>query len=188
MAGASVTGYNLKHLQVAAKSETPTYKDINYAQQWEWPITQDSEILKADGASVVTAQSAPEGGGSMQFASIDLTTWAVITGASLSESGTAGTRITRLEVPSDYSPPALIIVGWIPNVDGNSTSSGIRGTLPNGKLTFPSGTFGQESWTEPTADQTFVGDDNDVMLILEELATAPTFTSGVIPTNLEPPA
>lgn len=188
MAGAQVTGYNLNHVQVAAKVESPTYKDVNYARDWEWPISQDSEILRADGAAVVTAQGAPEGGGSLSFASIDLTVMAVMTGGDLSETGTAGTRITRMEIPSDYSPPALIIVGWIPNVDGNSTSAGLRVTLPNAKLTMPSGTFGQESWSELSADQTFVGDENDVMLIFEELATAPTFTSGVIPTNLEPPA
>jgi len=188
MAGAPVTGYNLNHLQVAAKSGSPTYKDINYAQTIEFPITQDSETLRADGAAVVTAQSAPEGGGSIQFASIDLATMAVMTGGTTSESGTAGTRITRLEIPSDYSPPAVIVVAWIPNVDGNSTSAGLRVTIPNGKLTMPSGTFGQESWSEMSSDLSFVGDDNDVMLIWEELATAPTFTSGVIPTNLTPPA
>lgn len=188
MAGAPVTGYNLNHFQVAAKSETPTYVDVNYATSWEFPISQDSEILRADGKAAVTAQGAPEGGGSLSFASINLATMAVMTGGDLSESGTAGTRITRMEIPSDYNPPALIGVGWVPNVDGNSTSAGLRITVPNMKLTMPSGTLGQESWSELSADQTFVGDENDVMLIFEELATAPTFTSGVIPTNLEPPA
>jgi hypothetical protein len=188
MAGAPVTGYNLRHLQVAAKSETPTYKDINYATTFEFPISQDSETLRADGSAAVTAQGAPEGGGSIGFASIDLATMAVMTGGSTSETGTAGTRITRLEVESTYSPPAVIVVGWIPNVDGNSTSAGLRVTVPNAKLTMPSGTFGQESWSEMSSDLSFVGDENEVMLIWEELATAPTFTSGVIPTNLEPPS
>ena len=149
MAGAAVTGYNLRHLQVAPKTETPTYKDINYATTFEFPISQDSETLRADGSAAVTAQGAPEGGGSIGFASIDLATMAVMTGGSTSETGTAGTRITRLEVESTYSPPA---------------------------------------WSEMSSDLSFVGDENEVMLIWEELATAPTFTSGVIPTNLEPPA
>jgi len=188
MAGAAVTGYNLNHFQVAPKSGSPVFKDVNYATEWEFPISQDSEILRADGKAAVTAQGAPEGGGSIGFASIDLATMAVMTGGELSESGTAGTRITRMEVPANFNPPALIGVGWIPNVDGNSTSAGLRVTLPNMKLTFPSGSFGQESWSEMSADQTFVGDANDVMLIFEEMATAPVFTSGVIPTNLAPPS
>lgn len=187
MAGAAVTGYNLTHLQVAAKVETPTYKDVKYATTFEFPISQDSEILRADGSAAVTAQGAPEGGGSIGFASIDLATMAVMTGGTTSESGSAGTRITRLEVGANYSPPAVVLVGWIPNVDGNSTSAGLRVTLPNAKLTMPSGTFGQESWSEMSADLTYVGDANNVMLIWEELATAPTFTSGVIPTNLTAP-
>src|SRR5690606_21905837 len=119
MAGAPVTGYNVNHFQVAAKGETPTYKDVPSVISWEFPISQDSEILRPDGKAAVTAQGAPEGGGSLSFASIDLAMMAVMTGGDLSESGTAGTRITRMEVPSDYNPPALIGVGWVPNVDGN---------------------------------------------------------------------
>ncbi len=188
MAGAPVTTYNLNHLQVAPKGASPVYKDVNYATEWEWPIEQDTETLRADGKVAVTAAGAPEGGGSIGFASIDLATWAVMTGGTTSESGTAGTRITRLSVLGNYNPPSLIIVGWIPNVDGNSTSAGLRVTLPSVKLTMPSGTFGQETWSEMSADQAFVADENNVMLIMEELATAPTFTAGVIPTNLTAPA
>jgi hypothetical protein len=184
----AATGYNLKHGQVAAKTVTPTYSDINYITTAEFPISQESDTLRADGAAAVVAQSAPEGGGSIAFASIDLDTMAVMTGGTASSSGSGGTLIDRLEIPSDYTPPAVILVFWIPNVDGNSTSAGLRVTIPNAKLTMPSGTFGQESWSELTADLSFVGDENDVMLIWEDLATAPTFTAGVIPTNLEPPA
>lgn len=188
MAGAPVTGYNLQHLQVAPKTVTPVYKDILYSTTFEFPISQDSETLSADGTKAVTAQGAPEGGGSIGFASIDLATMAVMTGGATSESGTAGTRITRLEIPANYSPPAVIVVGWIPNVDGNSTSAGLRVTIPNAKLTMPSGTFGQESWSEMSSDLSYVGDSNGKMLIWEELATAPVFTAGVIPTNLVAPA
>ena len=87
-----------------------------------------------------------------------------------------------------YTPPSVILVAWIPNVDGNSTSAGLRITVPNTKVTMPSTQFGQETWSEFTSDISFVADTNDVMLIFEDMATAPTFTSGVIPTNLTPPA
>ena len=61
-------------------------------------------------------------------------------------------------------------------------------TVPNAKVTMPSTQFAQETWSEFTADISFAGDANDVMLIFEDMATAPTFTAGVIPTNLTPPA
>lgn len=184
----AVTGYNLNHFQVAPKVTTPVYKDVNYAISWEFPIEQDSETLNADGKKAVTAQGAPEGGGSISFASADLDVIAVFTGGTVSSSGIAPNIIKRLTVPGNYTAPATIGVGWIPNVDGNSTSAGLRVTIPNAKYTMPSASFAQESWTEFTADQSFVADGNNVMLIWEDLATAPTFTAGVIPTNLTTPA
>src|SRR5690606_11191345 len=97
------------------------------------------------------------------------------------------TEIERLEIPADYSPPAVILSAWMKNVDGNSTSAGIQWTLPNAKVTMPSTQFGQETWSEFNADITYAGDANDVLAIIEDFATEPTFTSGVIPVNLTEP-
>ncbi|MDQ3541388.1 MAG: hypothetical protein M3440_11935 [Chloroflexota bacterium] len=181
------TFYNLTHLQVAAKVATPVYSDINYATNFEPTIEQDSETMNADGKKAVVAQGAPEGGGSIGFGSLNLATMGVMTGGTVSSSGTGGTAITRLEIKGTYSPPALVLVAWLPNVDGNETSAGVRITLPNAKLTMPSASFGQETWSEFSADLTFVADTPGNMLIWEDLATAPTFTAGVIPTNITPP-
>lgn len=182
------TGYNLVHLQVGPKAETPTYVDINYATTFETSIDQDNEYLRADGGVKITAYGAREGSGSLGFGSADLQTIATMSGDTFSTSGTAGTVIDRLEVKGATSPPSVILVAWVPNVDGNEASAGMRVTLPNAKVAMPSTTFEQEAWTEFEADMSFVSDENDVMLIIETLATAPVFTSGVIPTNLEPPA
>ncbi len=183
-----VTGYNLNHFQIAPKVTTPVYKDVNYAISWEFPIEQDSETLNADGKKAVSAEGAPEGGGSITFASADLSVIGVFTGGTASSSGAGATLINRLVVPGNYTAPATIGVGWIPNVDGNSTSAGLRVTIPNAKYTMPSASFEQESWTEFSADQSFVANESNVMLIWEDLATAPTYTAGVIPTNLTAPA
>lgn len=184
----AATGYNLNHLQAAANDGSPTYLDINYATTFEPTITQDSDTFKADGQTAITAQSAPEGGGSLGFGSYDTDTFGVLTGADVTTSGSGGTLIDRLEIPADYTAPSVILVAWIPNVDGNSTSAGLRITVPNAKVNMPSTQFGQETWSEFTADFQFSADTNDVMLIFEDMATAPTFTAGVIPTNLTPPA
>jgi hypothetical protein len=184
----AATGYNLNHLQAATNDGSPTYVDINYATTFEPTISQENDSFRADGQVVITAQGAPEGGGSIGFGSFDTDAFAVLTGGTASSSGSAGTLIDRLEIPADYTAPSVILVAWIPNVDGNSTSAGLRITVPNAKVNMPSTQFGQETWSEFAADISFAADENDVMLIFEDMATAPTFTAGVIPTNLEPPA
>ena len=184
----AATAYNLNHLQAATNDGSPTYVDINYATTFEPSITQESDSFRADGQVVITAQGAPEGAGSLGFGSYDVDSFAVLTGGTSSTSGSGGTAIERLEIPADYTPPSVILVAWLPNVDGNSTSAGLRITVPNAKVNMPSTQFGQETWSEFTADFSFAADTNDVMLIFEDMATAPTFTSGVIPTNLTPPA
>lgn len=182
------TGYNLAHGQVAPKTATPTYIDINYMTSLETGVDQDNEYFRADGGVKITAYGAREGSGSLGFGSANLQTIAALSGDTYSTSGTAGTVIDRLEVKGSTSPPSVILVGWIPNVDGNEASAGLRITLPNAKVAMPSTSFEQESWTEFEADLSFVSDENDVMMIFESLATAPVFTSGVIPTNLVAPA
>lgn len=182
------TGYNLNHLQVAPKETTPTFKDVNYATTAEFTVDQDSDTLQADGGTKATAYSARQGSGSVGFASAALDTIAIMTGDEYSTSGTAGAEIDRLEIGGSTVPPSLILSAWIPNVDGNSTAAGMRVTVPNGTLAVPSTSFEQESWTEFEADLSFVTDENDVMLIWETLATAPTFTAGVMPVNLVAPA
>jgi len=187
MAMQGTTGYNLNHLQVAPKGVSPVYKDINYATTFEATIDQSQDKLAADGKKAVTAWSAADGGGSIGFASADMAVLAALSGGTFSTSGTAGAVINRMEVKGNVTPPASILVGWIPNVDGNSDSAGLRVTLPNAQVSMPSTSYAQETWTEFTADLSYVADENNVMIIWEELATAPTFTGGVIPTNLTAP-
>ena len=180
--------YNLKHLQVAPKTVTPTYTDLLYAIDFDASISQDNEKLRADAAAVVTAYGAPEGAGSITFGYLDPVTLAILTGGTASTTGTAGTVIDRLEIMGDSNPPAIIVVMWAENVDGNADSAGIRITLPNAKASVPSGTYGQESFANQSADLTFDPDENGVLMILEFPVTAPVFTGDTIPTNLEPPA
>lgn len=181
-------GYNLDHLQIAPKGPTPTYKDLKYAITLDASISQDSNKLSADASKPVTAYSAPEGAGSISFGFMDPDTMAILTGGTSSTTGTGGTVIDRLEILGNTNPPSIIIVGWIPNVDGNADSAGVRITLPNAKASVPSGTFDQETWANRDADLVFDPDENNVMMIYEFPVTAPVFTAGVIPTNLEPPA
>lgn len=182
------TGYNLNHLQVAPKATTPVFVDVNYATTAEFGIDQDSDTLRADGGSKVTAYGAREGTGSIGFASAKLSAIAVMTGDTFSTSGVAGsTLIDRLEIAGSVTPPSLILAGWIPNVDGNSTSAGMRVTVANGTLSVPSTSFEQESWTEFESDLSYVSNEDDIMLIWEVMDTAPVYTAGVIPVALTAP-
>lgn len=182
-----VTAYNLQHLQVAAAGASPTYSDVNYATTFEPTITQDSETLNADGRKAIIVQGAPEGGGTIGFASAELDTIAIMTGGTVSTSGTAGTLIDRLEFKGSTVAPTVIYSAWLPNVDPNSDMAGLRVTLPAATTSVPSVQFGQETWSEFSADIGFVANDDDVMMIWESVATAPTFTNGVMPVNLTAP-
>ena len=181
------TGYNLTHLQVAAKTATPTYKDVNYAVSAEFTVEQDSEQFQADGANVLSAFSPREGSGSISFGSADLQTIALMTGETYSTSGTSGSTIDRIDFRGDTLPPAVILSAYIPNVDGNSDRAGMRITVPNAKLSVPNASFEQESWTEFESDVTFNADENGVMLIWENVEAEPAMTLGVMPVNLVAP-
>lgn len=180
------TGYNLVHLQAAAKSATPTFSDINYATTAEFTIDQGNEYFRADGGVKVNAYGAREGSGSIGFGSADLQTIALISGDTFSTTGTGATLVDSLIVSGSTQPPSLILSAWIPNVDGNSTSAGLQVSIPNAKVAMPSTSFEQESWTEFTADLAYSADENDTMQVWQSMATAPTFTAGVIPVNLAP--
>lgn len=185
------TGYNLVHLQVAPKEASPTFKDVNYAVSAEFTVEQDSEQFQADGANVLSAFGAREGSGSISFGSADLATIGLMTGETFSTSGTPGSdEIQRLEFMGSTLPPALILSAYVPNVDSNSDFAAMRITVPNAKLTVPSASFEQESWTEFEADVTFNPDENGVMLIWENLEVAEDVASSglVMPVNLEAPA
>lgn len=182
------TGYSLVHLQAAPKEVTPTFIDVNYATTAEFTIDQSNDYFRADGGVKVSAYGAREGSGSLAFGSANLQTIGTLSGDSFSTSGTTPAVIDRLEVLGATVPPSLILVAWIPNVDGNEDSAGLRVTLTNAKVAMPSASYEQESWTEFEADLSFVSDENDVMMIMESLETAPTFTAGVIPAQLTAPA
>lgn len=184
----ATVGYNLKHGQIAARGATPTYIDLPYVMTVDATVTQNSDKMAADGAKVVTAYSAPEGGGSFTMGQIALDNQAMMTGGTVSTTGATATAIDRLEVKGSSQPPALIGSFWVPNIDGNLISAGLRVTLPNVKFSVPSSTFDQETWANVSADMSFDPDENDVLIIYEELATAPVFTADVMPVNLTPPA
>jgi hypothetical protein len=185
---AGTVGYNLAHIQIGLVATTPTYIDVPYAISLDPSVDQPSEKLKADAGSQVTAFGAMEGGGSIEWGLITPAVLAMMTGGTASTSGTAGTVIDRVEVKSNVQPPSLIVVGWLPNVDGKQTSAGIRLTLPNAKLTVPAGAMGQETYANRTADLSYDGDANNTIQIWEFPVTAPVFTGGVIPANLTAPA
>lgn len=185
MAGA--TGYNLAHAQVAAKAASPVWKDINYARSADFPITQDSNVYRADAAAVITAFGAPTGDGSITFGSADLAMMAILTGGVVSSSGAGAAAIDRLEIKGNGTPPPIMLALWIPNVDGNSTKAGIRVTVLNGRTTVPNASYDQESWTEFSSDVAFNPNENNDLLIYETLGTAPTFTAGVMPVNITAP-
>ena len=185
---AGTVGYNLKHVQIGAVGVTPTYIDVPYAVSVDPSIDQTADKLKADASTPVIAFGAPEGTGLMEWGLITPVVLALMTGGTASTSGTAGTVIDRLEVKGSLQPPSLIVVGWIPNVDGLQSSAGIRLTLPNAKLSVPSGAFQQETFANRTSNLDYAPDANDNMQIWEFPVTAPVFTAGVIPTNLVPPA
>jgi hypothetical protein len=185
---AGSVGYNLKHVQIGAVGVSPTYIDVPYAISIDPSIDQTADKLKADAATPVVAFGAAEGTGSMEWGLITPAVLALMTGGTASSTGTAGTVIDRLEVKGSLQPPSLIVVAWIPNVDGVQTSAGIRLTLPNAKLSVPRGAFQQETFANRTSNLDYAPDANDNMQIWEFPVTAPTFSSGVIPTNLTPPA
>lgn len=183
------TGYNLNHLQVAPKGPTPTFVDVPMATTAEFGIDQDNDTFRADGRVAATAYGAREGTGSIAFGSANLSAIAAMTGDDYSTSGTPGTSaIDRLEIGGATVPPPLILVAWVPNVDGNVDWVGMRVTVTNGSLSVPSSSFEQESWTEFESDLSFSDNEDGVMLIWETMEATPTFTGGVIPVQLEAPA
>ncbi len=187
---AGTVGYNLNHVQVAAVNVSPVYSDVPGAIGFDPTIDQNSDKLRGDGASLETAYGAAEGSGSMEWAYATPAVMAIMTGGTASTSGTGGTLIDRLEIKGNTNPPAVILVGWIPNISSKTyaDSAGIRVTLPNAKVSVPSFATGQETFTTVTADLNFDSDSNGNIMIIEWPKTAPTFTLGVIPTNLTPPA
>lgn len=188
MAAEGMVGYNLDHVQIAPKSGSPTYTDLKYAMTMDASISQDSSKLSADASKPVTAYSAPEGAGNLTSGQWDADIMAIFTGGTASATGTGGTKIDRLEIKGNTNPPAIIVVGYLPNVDGQTTLAGTRIILPNAKASVPSGTMDQETWATLSSDLVFDPDANNNLIIYEFLATAPTFTSGVIAANLTPPA
>lgn len=177
----AATGYNLNHVQVAPKAASPTYVDVNYATTFEATVDQSNEFLRADGGVKVTTYGSREGSGTLGFGSANLSVMGTMSGDTFSTSGLTPNIIDKLSIAGATTPPAVILVAWIPNVDGNSASDGLRITLANAKIALPSASYEQESWTEFEADMSFVDNENNVMMVIESLETAPAFTGGVIP-------
>lgn len=177
-------GYNLTHLQVAAKQAVPTYIDVPGAMSWEPAITADTEEIRADGAVYTTAYSAPSGEGDLTFIDMKSNVVVVINGGVVSTSGTAPNTITRYEQQGTYVPPAFIIADWVPNIDrGHDPNvAGMRTSVPNATSAPVTRTSGQETAFEWTAATRFTAASTTApMIIYEWLETAPTFTGGVIP-------
>lgn len=182
------TGYNLDHVQIAIITETPTWVDLPYAVTFDPTITQDNDILKADASSVITTYAAPEGSGSLEWARAETATLAILGGLTATSSGADPNTIDRLDYLGNTTPPAVHMCAWIKNIDGNAVGAGMRITLQNAKASVPAMPTGQEQFTTLSSDLTFNPNASNVMMTLEFLQTAPTFTSKVIPVNLAPPA
>jgi hypothetical protein len=184
--GASV--YNLSHGQVAPKAPSPVFVDIPKIRTLEAGVDQDSDKLSGDGGIFATGYGARTGTGSGEVARIDLASFATLSGQEFSTTGTGATKIDRLEVASEGSPPATILSGYASNVDGTQTAAGFRITIGNATSQLPSGPLDQETWGNFGFDFAFDPDDNGNLLIYEILATAPTLTAGVYAVNINPPA
>ena len=182
------TGFNLAHLQVGAKTATPTFSDINLASTFDPSVDQDSQTLRGDGRIGVTTYSSREGTGSITFGSVKLSTVGLMTGDEFSTDGVAGTDlIDRLDISGATTPPSLIFAAWVYNVDRNFDWAGQRITVTNASVSVPTASYEQESWTEYEASLTFSDNEDGVMMIWETMEVAPTFTAGVIPVALTPP-
>jgi hypothetical protein len=183
------TVYNLSHVQVATIAETPTWIDAGYAVTLDPTISQDTDPLKADGATVVTSYSAPEGAFSLELAQGSTALFAILAGLTATTSGTTPSTIDRLDYLGDTTPPGVHLSAWAKNVDSTVTGAGMRVTLPNAKASVPSFPLGQETYASFTFDGVFnQWGTNKIMETIEFLESAPTFTSNVMPVNLNPPS
>ena len=183
-------GYNLNHLQVAPRSETPTFVDVPGAVSWEPSISSDTDDVRADGQVYMTVYSAPVGEGSMTWVDFRPDVLAVINGGDVSTSGTGATEIIRYEQLGSYVPVPFIMADWVPNQDQthDANVAGVRTTVPNATASPASRNSGQETTLEWTAETRFTAVDNTSPLIIyESLASEPTFTGGVFDVNLEAP-
>ena len=181
-------GRNLAHVQVAAVAAEPTWLDVPGILTWDPSISTDTEPVQADGQTYYTAYAAPSGEGDFVFIDFNEDVVAVINGGTVSSSGTTPDVIDRYEQPGTYTAPPFATSDWVPNVDQfHDDRAGMRTTAPNCTATPVSRSSGQDTTFEWTATTSFSADENDVMLIYELLETAPTFTAGVIPVNLEDP-
>lgn len=183
MAGS--TAYNLNHLQVAEREDTPTYRDVNYAVSADFTIDQSSETFAADGGIQESTFGPREGSGSISFGSIDMETVALMTGDEFVTDGAAGTDLReRVTFNGDTTPPGVVLAGWVKNVSSKSDFAGTMIIVPNAAIAVPNASFEQSSWSELEADVTFTPDEDGAMLIWENVEVEPTFTSDVMPVEI----
>ena len=180
--------YSLYHAQIAAQGETPTWVDLPYARTLNPTINQDEEDLQADGANVLTAYDGPRGSLSAEWARATPAVLALMAGLTATSSGTTPATIDRLEYKGDTTPPGIMLSAWALNIDPNIDGAGMRITFPNVKLKVPSMPLAQKTFSTLSADGNFNPNAAGVMMILEFLETAPTFTSNVMPVNLTAPS
>lgn len=181
---------NITHAQVAPKTVTPVFVDVPGATTLDVSFTDNSTDINADGMVYVTAYDAPVGQFNLGWVDDNFPVQVTINGGTSSSTGTAGTKIDRYEQPGTYVAPAFVAASLEPNIDKihDALVAAFRITIPNATAALAQKSSGQNSTHEWSAACKFKADGSGPLIIYEKLATAPTFTSGVMGVNLTPPA
>lgn len=182
--------YNQTHAQAARQGATPTYVDIPGFVSSEPEISSDSEDIMADGTVYAVAWGILTAESEITFIDDRAAVRALLNGGTVSTSGTGATAITRYEAPATFLPPPIILSDYASNIDRSHSPdvAGIRTTLPNASAGPIAKSGGQESTAELTSTIKFAPTANGgAPMIIEYLASEPTFTAGVMPVNLVAP-
>lgn len=183
--------YNQRHAQAALQGTTPTYVDIPGLVSTEPEISSDSEDIMADGTVYAVAWGILTAECELTFIDDVGAVRALLNGGTVTTSGTGATAITRYEAPAAFLPPPIILSEYSPNIDRahSPAIAGVRTTFPNASAGPIAKSGGQESTAELTSTIKFAATaTGGSPMIVEYLASEPTFTNGVMPVNLVPPA
>lgn len=183
--------YNQTHAQAALQGASPTFVDIAGFVSSEPELSSDPEDIMADGTVYAVAWGILTAESEITFVDDRGAVRSMLNGGTVSTSGTGATAITRYEAPAQFLPPPIILSDYAPNIDRTHSPdvAGIRTTLPNASAGPIAKSGGQESTSELTSTIKFASTaTGGAPMIIEYLASDPTFTGGVMPTNLVAPA
>lgn len=182
---------NVQHGQVARRPVSPaepTFVDISGFTEVNPNTSAESTDVYADGTTYASIFDAPTGSGDFRYVESDFAVNVIVNGGAETSSGTTPSVIKRWEQPAESLNPAFILSTFMPNVRTESQSAGMRLTLPNctaGPVNISGSQRNVGEWNTPiryTKDPV-----TGYLVIYEDLESAPTFTSGVMPVNLERP-